>query len=170
MGGVGGGEGEVLLVSSEEIGLSVGHPEESINPVSRQSRPSSLMCLGYPGSRKLRQTPSAPGAGGGQDLIPPGSLEEPSGTCSFREPRPHPKTTVECLVTFEEDKLAILPLIGSVDGCGQAPPRTGQWAWGIHPSLRFSSRQNQRSWEAVHSVFSFVLQLSPQNSPIASVL
>ena len=53
---------------------------------------------------------------------PPGSLEEPSGTCSFREPRPHPKTTAECLVTFEEDKLAILPLIGSVDGCGQAPP------------------------------------------------
>lgn len=40
-------EGEVLLVSSEEIGLSVGHPEESsINPVSRQSSAQLLNVLG----------------------------------------------------------------------------------------------------------------------------
>lgn len=37
-------------------------------------------------------------------------------------PSPCPKTKAECPVTFEEDKLAILPLIGSVDECGQAPP------------------------------------------------
>lgn len=42
-------EGEVLLVSSEEIGLSVGHPEESsINPVSRQSSAQLLNVLGVP--------------------------------------------------------------------------------------------------------------------------
>ena len=40
-------EGEVLLVSSEEIGLSIGHPEESsINPVSRQSSAQLLNVLG----------------------------------------------------------------------------------------------------------------------------
>lgn len=42
-----GREAEVLLVSPEEIGLSVGHPEESsINLVSRQSSAQLLNVLG----------------------------------------------------------------------------------------------------------------------------
>lgn len=42
---------------------------------------------------------------------------------------PHPKTKAECLVTFEEDKFAILPLVGSVDGCRQAPPELADGHW-----------------------------------------
>ena len=47
------------------------------------------------------------------------------------------------------------------------------WPMGMgYPSITwfFLTRQNQRSWGAVHLVFSFVLQLSPQSSPTASVL
>lgn len=46
------------------------------------------------------------------------------------------------------------------------------WPMGMgYPSITwfFLTRQNQRSWEAVHYIFSFVLQLSPQSST-ASVL
>ena len=118
---------EVLLVSSEEIGLSIGHPEESsINPVSRQSSAQLLNVLGvarlqgsfvkHPvliswGGEGRAGSHSTWGLWRSQvEHAPPG------------RPDPHPKTMAGCLVTFEEDKLAILPLIGSVDGCGQAPP------------------------------------------------
>lgn len=42
-----GSRGQVLLVSPEEVGLSIGHPEESgINLVSRQSSAQLLNVLG----------------------------------------------------------------------------------------------------------------------------
>lgn len=57
---------------------------------------------------------------------------------------------MKCLVTFEEDKFSILSLIGSIDGCRQAPPELANRHWvSIHylviphppePSLLETSR------------------------------
>lgn len=95
--------------------LSVGSP-----------RPSSLMCLGYPGSRE---------ASSNTQCLSPGIREkgriwvqldsEVFGTevesAHPRRPSQFPQSR-KCLVTFEEYKFAILSLIGSIDGCWQAPP------------------------------------------------
>lgn len=54
-----------------------------------------------------------------------GCLKESCGICSQK----YPKTKVACLVTFEEDKLAIFPLVGSVDGRRQAPPELADGHW-----------------------------------------
>lgn len=37
--------------------------------------------------------------------------------------------SMKCLVTFEEDKFAILSLIGSIDGCRQTPPELANRHW-----------------------------------------
>lgn len=80
--------------------------------------------------------------------------------------------TRKCLVTFEEDKFAILPLVGSIDGCRQAPPELANGHWvSIHhlviphppePSLLETSKD-----EGEHIMpYTFVF-LSPQSSPAA---
>lgn len=114
---------EVLLVSSEEIGLSVGHPEESsINPVSRQSSAQLLNVLGVARLQgsfvKHPVLISWGGVGRAGSHSTWGLWRSQVEHAPPGRPAPHPKTMAECLVTFEEDKLAILPLIGSVDGCG----------------------------------------------------
>lgn len=95
--------------------LSVGSP-----------RPSSLRCLGYPGSRE---------ASSNTQCLSPGVREErrtwvqldPEVFVTQAESA-HPRRpsqllqSMKHLVTFEEDKLAVLSLIGSIDGRRQAPP------------------------------------------------
>ena len=125
-----GQEDGVSLVSPEEVGLSIGHPEESsVNFVSRQSSAQLLDVLGvarfqgsfvkhpvlisWGGERRARSGFHLGSCGCGEVEWNP----------LFQGDSPHTQSTkVECLVTFEEDKLAILPLVGSVNGCRQAPP------------------------------------------------
>lgn len=79
-------------------------------------------------------------------------------------------STRECLVTFEENKFAILPLIGSVDGRRQAPPELANGHWvSVHhlviphppePSLLETSEDGGEHIMPYASVF-----FSPQGCP-----
>lgn len=91
------------------------------------------MCLGYPGSRE---------ASSNTQCLSPGIREKERGwvhldsevfeseveSAQARRSFQLPKTR-KCLVTFEEDEFAILPLIGSVDGGREAPPELANGHW-----------------------------------------
>ena len=89
---------EALLVSPKEIGLSIGHPEESsINLVGRQSSTQLLNVLGVArlqGSfvkHPVLVSWGGEGRAGSDSTWALRSLEESGGICSSRETLPTPK-------------------------------------------------------------------------------
>lgn len=108
----------------------------------------------------------------GTNLSPTGwrGLWERSRIRSSRETLPIELRTRKCLPTFEEDKFAILPLIGSVDGGRQAPPELANGHWvSVHhlviPHPPEPSLLETRKGEGEHIMSYTLVFLIPQSSP-----